>query len=265
MSSPNIYVISLLDAQDRRAFMREQLQSLGLEYEFFDAVHGAKNSDHELFRRYNDARRARLRGANASLRLSQLGCFASHYLMWETCVQLGEPIIVLEDDAMLTPSFMPFYANAGQFAQHYGLVWLQPSRKIRNQAGLVLERIGPFTVKKFAKGFSGTTGYLITPRAAQTLLDYSTEWIYPVDNTMDRFYEHGIEAIGIDPVCLAQDDDFESSINVAEPDSRRSWSDTWRRERSSLWDNLRRMTHNACVWVRVKFGGRAQIQHDQAH
>lgn len=255
MSFPNIYIISLVDAEDRRVFMREQLQSLGLEYVFFDAVHGAKNPDHELFARYNDARRARLRGANASLRPSQLGCFASHYLLWEECVRVGAPIIVLEDDAMLTPSFMSFYENTGQFAQHYGLVWLQPSRKIQHQAGLVLEQIGPFTVKKFAKGFSGTTGYLITPHAAQVLLDYSTEWVYPVDNTMDRFYEHGIEAIGLDPVCLAQDDDFESSINVADTGSRRSWSDTWRREVSNLWDNLRRMTHNACAWLKVKLGG----------
>ncbi|MBV6274121.1 glycosyltransferase family 25 protein [Alcaligenaceae bacterium CGII-47] len=254
MSLPSIDIISLREAHDRRAFMHEQMQSLGLAYTFFDAVHGTQNPDHALFKKYNDARRLRLRGTGSSLRLSQLGCFASHYLMWERCVQGGEPIIVLEDDALLTPLFMSFYAHAGQFAQHYGLVWLQPSRKVQNQAGLVLEQIGPFTVKKFAKGFSGTTGYLITPRAAQALLDYAAEWVYPVDNTMDRFYEHGIEAIGVDPVCLAQDDDFESFINVADSGRQRSASDSWRRETANLWDNLRRMTHNVGVWVRVKRG-----------
>lgn len=253
--SPNIYIISLVDAQERRTFMREQLQALGLEYEFFDAVHGTRNPDHALFKKYNDARRARLRGADASLRLSQLGCFASHYLLWEKCVGAGVPIMILEDDATLLPSFMSFYENAGRFTQHYGLVWMQPSRKVASQAGLVLERIGPFAVKKFAKGFSGTTGYLITPHTAQVLLDYSAEWIYPVDNTMDRFYEHKIEAIGIDPVCIAQDDDFESSINVADTGRRHGWSDVWRRETSNLRDNLRRMMHNACAWAKVKLGG----------
>lgn len=252
---PKLYIISLRKAEKRRAFMRGQLHSLGLEFEFVDAVHGAEEPDHVLFRKYNDARRARLRGADASLRLSQLGCFASHYLMWEKCVEGGAPIIVLEDDATLLPAFMSFYEHAGQFAQHYGLVWMQPSRKVANQAGLALERIGPFAVRKFAKGFSGTTGYLITPRAARTLLAYAAEWVYPVDNTMDRFYDHKVEAIGIDPVCIAQDDDFESSINVADSGRRRGWSDVWRRESSSLRDNVRRMAHNALAWVKVKCGG----------
>src|SRR3546814_4320493 len=107
----------------------------------------------DLFKKYNDKKRARLRGSGASLRLSQLGCFASHYLLWEKCVQARKAIIVLEDDAILLPEFMSFYENAAAFASRYGLVWLQPSRKISDQAGLVLETIGPFTVKKFAKGF----------------------------------------------------------------------------------------------------------------
>src|SRR5690606_22906949 len=113
-------------------------------------------------------------------------------------------------DAILLPEFKTFYGNAEQFASRYGLVWLQPNRKISKQAGLVVDNIGLFTIKKFAKGFAGTTGYLITPQTAQTLLDYCATWIYPVDNTMDRFYDHKVESIGLDPVCVMQDDDFES-------------------------------------------------------
>ena len=32
--------------------------------------------------------------------LPEMGCFASHYLLWERCVETGEPVIVLEHDAM---------------------------------------------------------------------------------------------------------------------------------------------------------------------
>src|SRR3546814_16616109 len=90
---------------------------------------------------------------------------------------------------------MSFYDNAPGFASRYGPVWLQPSRKIADQAGLVLETIGPFTVQKFAKGFSGATGYLLTPEAAQNLLDYCAEWIYQVANTMDDYYEQKAERL----------------------------------------------------------------------
>ena len=29
---------------------------------------------------------------------AEMGCFASHYLLWKKCVELGEPIMILEDD-----------------------------------------------------------------------------------------------------------------------------------------------------------------------
>lgn len=232
--------------------MRKQLDELGVAYEFFDAIHGAQNPDHYLFKKYNDTKRASVRGANASLRFSQLGCFASHYLLWEQCVQENAPIIIIEDDAVLLPPFISFYESADIFAAYYGLVWLQPSRKVDKQAGQSLEKIGPFTVKKFAKGFSGTTGYLITPQTAKTLLHYCSEWIYPVDNTMDRFYDHQVEAIGLDPVCIAQDDDFESSINVASTDvGKRTISDTLRREYANLKDNANRLRHNLVFYIKT--------------
>ncbi|CAM5524603.1 glycosyltransferase family 25 protein [Eoetvoesiella caeni] len=253
---PKIYVISLATAQERQAFMRQQLQSLNVPFEFFDAIHGVKNPDHYLFKKYNDTKRTQLRGANASLKLSQLGCFASHYLLWEKCVQDNEPIIVLEDDAILLPTFMQFAENAGKFASHYGLVWMQPSRKVANQAGHPIEKIGPFTVKKFAKGFAGATGYLITPTTAQILLNYSAEWLYPVDNTMDRFYDHKVESVGLDPACLMQDDNFESFING--PDAaghKRTLRDTIRREYANLKDNLKRASHNTAFLIRWKITG----------
>jgi len=261
---PKIHVISLVAALERRTFMHQQLQPLGVSYEFFNAIHGVKNPDFHLFKKYNDKKRARLRGANVSLTLGQLGCFASHYLLWEKCVDRGEPIIVLEDDAILLPTFTQFINNAEEFSRHYGLVWMQPSRKIANQAGYVLGKIGPFTVKKFAKGFSGTTGYLITPQTAQTLLNYCTEWVYPVDITMDRFYSHKIESIGIDPVCVRQDDELESFINETNPNKKRTLQDTLRREYAAAKDSLRRSVHNLMFVVKLKLSWTNAARADQS-
>ncbi|MEO6959719.1 MAG: glycosyltransferase family 25 protein [Burkholderiaceae bacterium] len=249
---PAIYVISLASAAQRRAFMRRQLDPLGLPYKFFDAVHGAQNPGYYLFKKYNDKERIRRRGKGASLRLSQLGCFASHYLLWEKCMRENVPIIILEDDAALLPPFVQFCGHAARFVHEYGFVWLQPSRKIANQTGLQLGKIGPFSVRKFAKGFSGTTGYLISPEIARTLINYCSEWIYPVDNTLDRFYEHNVEAIGIDPVCIVQDDDLESFINVADSGRKRSLIDTLRRECANLVDSSRRIRHNLTFSMRHK-------------
>ncbi len=251
MPPPFIYVINLATAHERRAFMQDQLDSLGLTYEFFDGVHGASQPDHPLFSKYNDAERARRRGPGVSLNLGQLGCFASHYLLWERCVALDQPIIVLEDDAHLQPSFMQFYREAAAFSSTYGLVWLQPdlSKKRRD---IRIGKQGAFVVKKLLKGATGTTGYLISPPQARRLLAYSQEWIYPVDIAMKRFFEHKVEAIGIEPVCIRAKDGLGSFINEGAGKVKRTVQDTLRRELSSLADSLRRSCHN--LWFRLGWG-----------
>ena len=39
--------------------------------------------------------------------LPEMGCFASHYLLWQRCIKLGEPIIVLEHDAIFRAPIPP--------------------------------------------------------------------------------------------------------------------------------------------------------------
>jgi len=42
---------------------------------------------------------------NTQLTHGEVGCFLSHYKLWIKCLELGEPILVLEDDAILTEKF----------------------------------------------------------------------------------------------------------------------------------------------------------------
>ncbi|CCF80089.1 putative lipopolysaccharide biosynthesis protein [Helicobacter bizzozeronii CCUG 35545] len=37
--------------------------------------------------------------------MGELGCYASHYSLWQKCIQLHEPIAILEDDVHLKPHF----------------------------------------------------------------------------------------------------------------------------------------------------------------
>ncbi|MEO6985007.1 MAG: glycosyltransferase family 25 protein [Paralcaligenes sp.] len=247
-----IYVVSLPSAGARRDFMRQQFADLKVHYEFFDAIDGRENPDYYLFKKYNDKKRAQRRGLGTPLRLSQLGCFASHYQLWEKCLRDNQAMVVLEDDAILLAPFMDFYDRAAEFADKYGFVWIEPSNKIKNHKGVVLEQIGPFTVKKFSKGFSHTAGYLLAPAQAKRFLDYCSEWIYPVDDTMDRFYEHNVEAIGVDPICVRPNTSFESTISSTEPTYKRSPPDIIRREYSSLVDTIKRNVHNAAFSLRRK-------------
>lgn len=77
-----------------------------------------------------------------------------------------------------------------------------------------------------------------------------------MDIAVDRFYDHKIEAVGIDPVCLEQDDDLGSFINTVDHKGKRTWQDSLRREWTSAKDNLRRMTHNTMFRARRVLSGR---------
>ncbi|WP_044365138.1 glycosyltransferase family 25 protein, partial [Haemophilus influenzae] len=91
-----IFIINLEKSTDRKAYMQaqfEQLFSNNLiqEIHFFDAIYGKSNPNHPLFQRYNENKRLNAKGY--PLTLGQLGCYASHYSMWEKCVELDYPII----------------------------------------------------------------------------------------------------------------------------------------------------------------------------
>ena len=73
------------------------LKSLNMKYELFHAV-SRENIKHtffekkklKLFPKQNDNKK----------RIGVLGCFISHFSLWEKCIQLNEPIIILEHDAL---------------------------------------------------------------------------------------------------------------------------------------------------------------------
>lgn len=98
-----IFIINLPTSTDRKKNISEQLSSMNLEYHLFPAVNG-KTDNHPLLSHYDDGLSQKFR--SKSLTKGQLGCYASHYLLWEKCVKLNEPIIVIEDDALIYP--VPF-------------------------------------------------------------------------------------------------------------------------------------------------------------
>jgi glycosyl transferase family 25 len=257
---PTVYIITLPGA--RRTAMQRQLDALNtVKYEFFDGVHGREQPDHYLFQKYDARRRAAVKGKSNPLKLSQLGCFASHYLLWERCIHNNAPIIVLEDDAVVLPCFADFYARAMTLAGKHGLIWLNESTKAPRQKDLVLEQSGPFKIKKRMGVHTGAVGYLLTPSSARALVEYCSTWVYPVDDSMARFYDHKVESIVMEPACVAHNDAFESTINDAASKPKRTIADRLARESSNLKDAIKRSLHNARFYVGRKWGEPARRLH----
>ncbi|CAH1780733.1 unnamed protein product [Owenia fusiformis] len=102
-----IYMINLLRRPERRERMLKSLEELRLQAKIFDAVDGKQLNDTYLFNlgvemlpEYRDPYSGR------SMTLGEIGCFLSHYFIWEEIVKEGyETVLVLEDDVRFDRGF----------------------------------------------------------------------------------------------------------------------------------------------------------------
>jgi glycosyl transferase family 25 len=245
MNTIPIRIISLASRPDRRRQIAAQFDRLAVSgYSFLDAVNGKLQPDHPLFDHYDPAARARVKGRGRDLKPSQLGCFASHYLLWLECAASGQPLIVIEDDAILKDNFTDMLEHARALLQAWPFIWLHEYDRPGRDAFTRVGQVGPFALTRKLKRHSCSVAYLLAPEGARALLSGGQTWIYPVDDTMFRFYEHGVENIAIRPACVAQDHESPSDITGAAVEAPLPLMDKIRREAYKARDTMWRVLHN---------------------
>ena len=205
-----VFVISLPKAKDRQQRISEQLDNAGIDFEMFMGVDGREGA-HPLFEHYNEPLRLKIKGE--PMLPGQLGCFASHYLLWVRCADSKEPCIVLEDDARIDTDLLnQFLAATRLLGSQYECVRLFEN-KSRVRKAVPVQTVSDFLVCKYFKGHMSTTGYYLTPSGAEKFIAGADEWLLPVDIYMDQFWNNGVECYGIQPPCLTNDESFESLID----------------------------------------------------
>ncbi|MFC4299832.1 MAG: glycosyltransferase family 25 protein [Castellaniella sp.] len=245
MNTLPIRIISLASRLDRRRQIAAQFDRLGISgYSFLDAVNGKQQPDHPLFSHYDPVARARVKGRGRDLKPSQLGCFASHYLLWQECAESGRPLIVVEDDAILKDNFPEMLDHAQALLHEWPFIWLHEYDRPGRDAFMHVGRVGPFALTRKLKRHSCSVAYLLAPAGARALLEGSRTWIYPLDDAVFRFYEHGVENIVIQPACVAQDHESPSDITGAAVESPLPLGDKIRREAYQVRDTVWRLVHN---------------------
>lgn len=188
-----IVVISLVSSEQRRASAKKQLEELGLEFEFLDAVDG-RTSAHPLLSKYDEKKFLIHYGRPASR--GELGCYASHYLAWQHCCDLKEPLLILEDDFTLTDQFAAALESCRQLIAEYGYIRLQQTRKSK---ATFENKVGDFTLVKYTKAPQGGLCYALTPEVARSFINHSERFIYPLDVFVRHFWIHKIPLFGLTP------------------------------------------------------------------
>jgi GR25 family glycosyltransferase involved in LPS biosynthesis len=99
------------------------------------------------------------------------GVFHSHYRLWKHCIELNEPIMVFEDDVIVTRKYNPIEFDevliiSINYDWDLSLQWNHFLEKSNNHT----------TAQPYTSPFMpGTSGYIIKPVAAKKLVDEYTK------------------------------------------------------------------------------------------
>jgi len=102
-----------------------------------------------------------------------MGCFLSHYALWEKCVELNEPIMIFEDDVKLYRSWYPVDWDG------ILILSLGKNSPTRDPWKKYLENPEgqPTALEWRNRSMPGTSGYAVKPNAARQLLNtYRGYW-----------------------------------------------------------------------------------------
>ena len=167
-----------------------------LDYEVFSAVDGRRVDYDKLQSLGFDVNHDWIDPLlNTPLTKGEVGCFLSHWEIWKKCVEMNEPVMVLEDDARITDRFS--MEEIEQYLQTYSFLYLG-WKEMKTSVpidGVVVEPVYPYW----------TLAYVITPESAKILMNESIATsIIPVDEylptMMDKLNVAGYEQNVFEPV-----------------------------------------------------------------
>lgn len=201
-----VFVISLKHAKQRRAAAAQQLQEAGVDFRFFDAAEGA-DSLQTCFSGI-DRRLYRLNTLRDPL-AAEIGCYASHLALWKKCIELQEPILVLEDDFHLEQGFAGALPIIHELAGNYGFIRLERFHRWRKRPK---NHLRPATHPLLSRDEAQlhyvsdvplcATAYALNPTSARLLTDASETLIAPVDKFLQKTWLHGVPIFALSPTLV---------------------------------------------------------------
>ena len=153
------YIINLPKEKTRHNFMKKQMEKLDLEYTFISAVMVSNLSEDDYI---NSGM-----GWQRPLRKTELACFLSHREAWKQAANSDTHSLILEDDAVLSPSSKDIIHDVID-SLNFDLLCLET--RFRRK-----KLIGPTqltTKSKFARLYqdrAGAAAYLLSPAGAKKL------------------------------------------------------------------------------------------------
>lgn len=233
-SSCPVIVLSISDAKRRRAAFIARAKSARIPWRFFDA-----RSELVEGLRYDGAAVERNKGRQLSK--GEIGCYSSHYAIWQEMTLRGTPqCIVLEDDTIVDWAFLSALAATDLAAQEvpYLRLYAKKPTFCRTVASNFLRH--SCSLVEYVGHAYGTQAYAITQAGAQAFLKACATITRPIDDQMDRSWEHGIRNLALFPAPVIEEF-TESGIGDERFQADRSPAYFTARQRLARWVDRQKM------------------------
>ena len=169
--------------------LQQQLVNYGIECELFEGTYGnvAKDQYTAQGRQchpwgikgpdmlFDDGYRTELGTPGV------IGCFDSHYRLWQKCASSNQPIMIFEDDAVLERTYYPV-----EWIDVLSLASSHAKKMGRYQQYLDDPQGDPTAMDYGQSSMPGNAGYAIKPRAAKVLVDTYKHTFLPADNAINQ-------------------------------------------------------------------------------
>ncbi|MDR9469016.1 glycosyltransferase family 25 protein [Marinospirillum sp.] len=218
-------VISLADSSARRARSSELLGEQGISFQFIDGVDGRKG-EHPLLARFR-ADKFLVRHGRPSVP-GEAGCYASHYLAWQKCVELNRPVVIFEDDFAVRDNIKEAFSLLPDLMKDYPFIRLEDNGPILHKK---VKQLGRYTLSRFLKIPQRATCYAIAPSAAHAFIEASEEFVYPVDVFIRHQNLHQVPIYGLEPY----------PVRPADPKGDHSEIGNRHRDKGPFWCKLTKL------------------------
>ena len=209
------FVISLRRSQDRRHYIKSELEKLGIKFEIIDAIDGSQLPASTI-RDFKAIRKSAYQNGNKQswdIPEGVVGCTLSHLKTYREIVSRKiELSIILEDDATPTKELLTLYSHSTLHAikNIHKLDVLQIAAVKKQFAYMPqlkyhgrLKIADGITIGKPAKTVPGTSCYLVTLKGAEKLLRASQPLRYSSDQLIANCEYFGVNLWLIkEPLCF---------------------------------------------------------------
>jgi glycosyl transferase family 25 len=206
--STKVVVISLPDAAGRRATFGERARGTTIQWTWFDA-------HRELAPGLTHDPDEAIVAKGRPMYPGELGCYSSHYAAWKMFLETGAPqLLVLEDDTIVDWGFLEKLVRLDLQAAGVPYLRLYAKRPcaLRTLLRDVVEQ--QRTLVEYLDRPLGTQGYVMTREGAQRFVAHCRVVRRPLDDELDRSWDHGIACLGIFPFPVIE----QSTASTIGPD-----------------------------------------------